>query len=83
MERPTPDLSDLDRMALLVVDVQQGMADAAYWGPRNNPACEDNIAALLAHWRARDRPLVFVRHDSTEPARRCGRASRGTTSRIW
>ena len=24
-----------------------------YWGPRNNPDCEANIAALLAHWRAK------------------------------
>ena len=52
--------------ALLVVDVQQGFDDAGYWGPRNNPACEDNIAALIAHARANDWPLVYVRHDSTE-----------------
>lgn len=32
MELPTPDLPDLDRMALLVVDVQQGFDDAEYWG---------------------------------------------------
>lgn len=34
-------------------------------GPRNNPSCEANIAALLAEWRATDRPVVFVRHDSS------------------
>jgi nicotinamidase-related amidase len=50
----------------LVVDVQQGFDDAGYWGPRNNPACEDNIAALIAHARANGWPLVYVRHDSTE-----------------
>jgi nicotinamidase-related amidase len=54
--------------ALLVVDVQKGFDDAEYWGPRNNPDCEANIAALLAHWREKDRPVVFVRHDSDEAA---------------
>jgi nicotinamidase-related amidase len=52
--------------ALLVVDVQKGFDDAGYWGPRNNPACESNISALLEHWRAKNRTVVFVRHDSTE-----------------
>jgi nicotinamidase-related amidase len=52
--------------ALMVVDVQRGFDDAAYWGPRNNPACEDNIAALIAHARARNWPLIYVRHDSAE-----------------
>ena len=51
--------------ALLVIDVQRGFDDPC-WGQRNNPACEDNIAALIAAWRAREEPLVFVRHDSVE-----------------
>ncbi len=66
VDLPEPDLSDLDRLALLVVDVQQGFDDGDYWGTRNNPACEENIAALLATWRQHSRPVVFVRHDSTE-----------------
>ena len=52
--------------ALLVVDVQQAFEDDDYWGRRNNPACEANIAALVAEWRAQGRPVVFVRHDSDE-----------------
>jgi nicotinamidase-related amidase len=60
------ELADLDRLALVVVDVQQAFDDAAFWGPRNNPAAEDNIAALIAAWRENGRPVVFVRHDSDE-----------------
>lgn len=59
---------DLDRYALVVVDVQQGFADAGFWGARNNPDCDDNIAALVRAWVDRGRPVVLVRHDSTDPA---------------
>ena len=61
-----PALLDLDGTALLVVDVQRGLDDPS-WGRRDNPSCEENVAALIAEWRAGGRPLVFVRHDSTEP----------------
>jgi nicotinamidase-related amidase len=49
---------------LLVIDVQKAFDDAGYWGARNNPACEANVAALIAGW---DGPRVYVRHDSDEP----------------
>lgn len=62
-----PTLPEMDRPALVVVDVQVGFDDSSYWGPRDNPACEDNIAALLALWRRNPWPVVFVRHDSTDP----------------
>jgi nicotinamidase-related amidase len=52
--------------ALIVVDVQTGFADPS-WGPRDNPACEENVAALIAAYRRRGEPVVFVRHDSEEP----------------
>ena len=57
---------DLSRHALLVVDAQQGFDDP-WWGRRNNPACDDNIAALAGEWARLGRPLVHVRHDSASP----------------
>ena len=56
----------LDRYALVVVDVQQGF-DEPWWGNRNNPACDRNIDALVHHWDARRRPIVYVQHDSADP----------------
>lgn len=60
---------NLDGHALLVIDVQRAFDDdPAHWGGgRNNPACEENIAALVERWRAAKRPVVFVRHDSVTP----------------
>jgi hypothetical protein len=55
-----------DQSALIVIDVQRGLDDPS-WGPRDNPECEANIGKLLAAWRAREWPVVFVRHDSRQP----------------
>lgn len=54
---------NLDNTALLVIDVQRGFDDPV-WGKRNNPDSEANVARLIETWRERNRPLVFVRHDS-------------------
>lgn len=59
--------SPAERPALIVIDVQRGFDDDAFWGRRDNPACEANIAALIEHWRAQEWPLVFVQHDSANP----------------
>lgn len=60
-------MNDSRRPALIIIDVQRGFDDASYWGPRDNPECEANIGALLAHWRSQSWPVVFVRHDSRTP----------------
>lgn len=57
----------LERPALIVIDVQAGFDNSEFWGPRDNPSCEGNIAALLRVWRSKEWPIVFVRHDSDNP----------------
>lgn len=66
-----------DSTALVVVDVQRGFDNEAFWGPRNNPDCERNIAVLIAAWRAQDWPIVYVRHASTNPSSPLRRESPG------
>ncbi|MFD4032893.1 cysteine hydrolase family protein [Streptomyces sp. NPDC058637] len=56
-----------ENAALVVVDVQRGFEEDAYWGQRNNPDADRNIAGLIDAWQASGRPLVFVRHDSPKP----------------
>ncbi|WP_328781152.1 cysteine hydrolase [Streptomyces canus] len=56
-----------ENAALVVVDVQKGFDEAGFWGPRNNPEADDNIASLIDVWQATGRPVVFVRHDSRKP----------------
>ncbi|GAA3185800.1 cysteine hydrolase family protein [Streptomyces virens] len=56
-----------ENAALVVVDVQKGFEELDFWGRRNNPAADDNIAALLDVWQSTGRPVVHVRHDSRKP----------------
>lgn len=55
-----------DLPALLIIDMQKGMASPAA-GERNNPDAERNIAALLQRWRETGATVVHVRHISRHP----------------
>jgi nicotinamidase-related amidase len=51
---------------LLIIDVQQGMVDPTR-GPRNNPDAEERLGEILYAWRAQQRPLIHVKHNSIRP----------------
>lgn len=59
-------LSLTEPIALLVIDMQRAIDDPS-WGARNNPDAEQNVTALLGHWRNRRWPVVHVRYESGEP----------------
>lgn len=54
------------RIALIIIDMQQGMQSATL-APRNNPDAEHNILRLRAAWRQSGQAVVHVRHMSRDP----------------
>ncbi len=55
-------------LALVPIDIQQGLDDEAYYGGRrNNPAFEENVARLLGAARTVGAAIVHLKHNSTEP----------------
>ncbi|MEH0157344.1 cysteine hydrolase family protein [Limibacter armeniacum] len=57
--------------ALLLIDIQQGFDDVAYWGGgRNNPDAEKKAGELLQIWREKDLPVFHIQHCSTTPGSR-------------
>lgn len=56
------------KTALLVIDMQEGMALRTRSGrDRANPLAEEHVASLLSLFRARGLPVIHVLHDDTDP----------------
>ena len=53
-------------LALLLLSVQQAWDDP-YWGERNNPGAETQMAALAAGFRAHGLDVIHVRQDARDP----------------
>jgi nicotinamidase-related amidase len=54
--------------ALLLIDIQKGLDDHAYYGGnRNNPDAEANMLNILNKWRALELPVYHVHHSSQNP----------------
>ena len=71
---------------LLIIDLQQGFVEPQ-WGRRNNPQLEERVAELLCAWRTSGRPVVHVRHMSTDPSSplrpgRCGNEFKPATAPV-
>ncbi len=59
---------DKQNTALLLVDIQQGLDETAYYGGnRNNPNAEANMQRILKQWRSLNLPLFHVQHSSINP----------------
>ena len=50
-----------------MIDVQVGFDDP-FWGPRNNPDADANIDLLVREFTRQGHLVVYVRHDSDDPA---------------
>ena len=61
-------ISKTDTPALILIDIQKGFDDIAYWGgQRNNPNAENNAAELLKIWRENQLPIFHIQHCSSNP----------------
>ena len=54
--------------ALLLIDLQKGFSDEAYWGGnRNNKDAEEKALQLLETWRELNLPIFHIIHSSQDP----------------
>lgn len=61
-------MSSVNNAALLLIDIQKGLDESAFYGGnRNNPDAEKNAAALLAQWRNLGLPIFHIMHRSQNP----------------
>jgi len=64
--------------ALILIDIQKGFEDIAYWGgQRNNPEAEKNASTLLNLWRKLSLPVFHIKHCSTNPESRLAEGKPG------
>jgi nicotinamidase-related amidase len=71
-------LTKTDSPALILIDIQKGFDNLAYWGgERNNPEAEENAARLLQRWREKALPVFHVQHCSPNPASLLNAANKG------
>lgn len=55
-------------VALILVDIQQGLDESEYWGgSRNNPDAESNCKKILDYFRNQSLPIFHVQHCSINP----------------
>lgn len=58
----------LGNPALILIDIQKGFHDVAYWGgDRNNVTAEEKAGELLKIWRSKKLPIFHVQHCSSNP----------------
>ena len=58
----------LNKPALILIDIQKGFNDVAYWGgDRNNVDAEEKASEILEIWRAKSLPIFHVQHCSSNP----------------
>ena len=58
----------LNNPALILIDIQKGFHDVAYWGgDRNNVTAEEKAGELLEIWRSKKLPIFHVQHCSSNP----------------
>jgi nicotinamidase-related amidase len=61
-------ISKEDKPALILIDIQKGFENLAYWGgQRNNPTAEENSGELLKQWRESNLPVFHIQHCSSNP----------------
>ncbi len=64
--------------ALLLIDIQKGFDDEAYWGGnRNNKDAEQKAAMILKKWRALHLPIFHIVHSSQNPISRLHKSHPG------
>lgn len=59
-------MPDLTNAVLVPIDMQLGFEEAS-WPRRWNRDVDQRGLTLLAGWRAADKPIIHVRHDSATP----------------